>query len=123
MVTAPSIGFSAQPDGVHAANSLRSDRFHIRGLSWFGAEGAGAAPDSLWQRKASDLIGIVNRLGFNALRLPQVCCLCELSLLWHWTRSRSAWTAHRASAATSRVMLRARDMPAQPSLFQRTVSS
>lgn len=70
MVTAPSIGFSAQPDGVHAANSLRSDRFHIRGLSWFGAEGAGAAPDGLWQRKASDLIGIVARLGFNALRLP-----------------------------------------------------
>ncbi|KOO53394.1 cellulase (glycosyl hydrolase family 5) subfamily protein [Chrysochromulina tobinii] len=61
---------AAEPDGVHAANSLRSDRFHIRGLSWFGAEGAGAAPDGLWQRKASDLIGIVARLGFNALRLP-----------------------------------------------------
>ena len=51
------------------------------------------------------------------------CCHCELSLLWHWTRSRSAWTAHRATAATSRVMLKARDMPAQPPLFQRTVSS
>lgn len=64
-----------------------------------------------------------NQRRRRSVRAFPFCCLCELSLLWHWTRSRSAWTAHRATAATSRVMLRARDMPAQPSLFQRTVSS
>ena len=64
------VQFLAHADGVHASNMLRSDRFHLKGLSWFGAEGRGAAPDGLWQRKAADLLDVVARLNFNALRLP-----------------------------------------------------
>ena len=64
------IRFTAHADGVHASNGLRSDRFHIKGLSWFGAEGSGAAPDGLWQRRATDLLDVASMLHFNALRLP-----------------------------------------------------
>ena len=38
--------------------------------SWFGAEGASACPDGLWQRPAPDLLDLAASLGFNVLRLP-----------------------------------------------------
>ena len=62
--------FSARPDGVFVRNSVRTDRFSIKGLSWFGAEGAGACPDGLWQRPAAALLDHVKQYNFNALRLP-----------------------------------------------------
>ena len=66
----PSIVFSALADGIHATNPLRTDRFDIKGISWFGAEGSSACPDGLWQRTAAALLDDLEQLRFNAVRLP-----------------------------------------------------
>ena len=64
------IAFSARSTGIHATNPLRTDKFDLRGVSWFGAEGGGACPDGLWQRPASEYLDFVKQNGFNAIRLP-----------------------------------------------------
>ena len=62
--------YAARDGAIYAQNALRTDRFFIRGASWFGAEGSGACPDGLWQRPASELLDFMQSEGFNALRLP-----------------------------------------------------
>ncbi len=42
--------FAARDGLIFATNPLRTDEFHLKGVSWFGAEGAGAVPDGLWRR-------------------------------------------------------------------------
>ena len=64
------IEFSARDGALYASNSLRTDRFDIKGVNWFGAEGKGACPDGLWQRPAVDFLDFARSHGFNALRLP-----------------------------------------------------
>ena len=66
----PSITLAARPDGIYATNAARTERFEIKGVSWFGAEGNGACPDGLWQRPATAFLDDVSRLRFNALRIP-----------------------------------------------------
>lgn len=66
----PSIDFRARDGALYAGNALRTDAFRIKGVNWFGAEGAGACPDGLWQRPAVEYLDFVKASGFNALRLP-----------------------------------------------------
>ena len=63
-------GFAARDGAIYAHNQMRTDRFAIRGASWFGAEGSGACPDGLWQRPAAEFLDFLQANGFNALRLP-----------------------------------------------------
>ncbi|KAL1499731.1 hypothetical protein AB1Y20_012418 [Prymnesium parvum] len=42
----------------------------LKGASWFGAEGKGAAPDGLWAHAPDFYLDFLARNGFNALRLP-----------------------------------------------------
>lgn len=64
------IDFTARDGGVYASNRLRTIPFSIKGVNWFGAEGKGAVVDGLWERKMTDLLDDIARLGFNAIRLP-----------------------------------------------------
>ena len=42
----------------------------IKGASWFGAEGAGRAPDGLWVHNETFYLKFLADRGFNAIRLP-----------------------------------------------------
>lgn len=42
----------------------------LKGVSWFGAEGAGRAPDGLWVHDINFYLSYLAEHGFNALRLP-----------------------------------------------------
>lgn len=64
------ISFAARDGSIFATNALRTDRFSLRGVSWFGAEGTGGCPDGLWQRPASEYVDFAVKHGFNAIRLP-----------------------------------------------------
>jgi len=42
----------------------------ITGVSWFGVETDTLAPHGLWARKWQDMLDLVVKLGYNAIRLP-----------------------------------------------------
>ena len=62
----------ALPEFTASGGQLRMDGqpLHIKGASWFGAEGAGKVPDGLWVNNASFYLHFLSQQGFNALRLP-----------------------------------------------------
>lgn len=64
------IRFHAAGGALWASNRLRSDRFTLKGINWFGTEGAGAVVDGLWQRPLVEYLNELARLRVNALRLP-----------------------------------------------------
>ena len=43
---------------------------HLKGLSWFGAEGVGKVPDGLWVNDLEFYLEFMAEHGFNALRIP-----------------------------------------------------
>ena len=67
---ASGITFDARDGLLFASNRLRHDKFRLKGVSWFGAEGSSATPDGLWQRSAATFMDFLRAHGFNALRLP-----------------------------------------------------
>lgn len=65
------IELAARDGRLVASSALRgAEPFHIKGASWFGAEGDSACPDGLWQRPATEYLDELRRMRFNALRLP-----------------------------------------------------
>ena len=63
---------SVLPEFTAAAGSMQMSGvpLHLKGASWFGAEGAGRVPDGLWVHNASFYLGFLAQNGFNAVRLP-----------------------------------------------------
>ena len=49
---------------------MASKIMQLKGVSWFGAEGAGRAPDGLWVHNATFYLRFLAESGFNAVRLP-----------------------------------------------------
>ena len=49
---------------------MDGERLVIRGVSWFGFEGAGAMVDGLWVQPMAFFVRFVAAQGFNALRIP-----------------------------------------------------
>lgn len=43
---------------------------HLKGVSWFGTEGEGLAPDGLWVRPMGEYLDYLLELGVNAVRVP-----------------------------------------------------
>ena len=43
---------------------------HLKGVSWFGAEGDGCVPDGLWSRPMAEYLDFVAANGLNAVRVP-----------------------------------------------------
>ena len=43
---------------------------HLKGVSWFGTEGEGLAPDGLWVRPMGEYLDFLLELGVNAVRVP-----------------------------------------------------
>ena len=64
------IGFSAEAGALWASSPRRKERFDLKGVNWFGAEGQSAVVDGLWQRPLTEYLDEIQRQRFNALRLP-----------------------------------------------------
>ena len=64
--------WDALPQFSAAQGKLRmaSKIMQLKGVSWFGAEGAGRAPDGLWVHNATFYLRFLAESGFNAVRLP-----------------------------------------------------
>ena len=44
--------------------------FRLKGVLWWGAESSRALPGGLESRSVDELLGLVARYGFNAIKLP-----------------------------------------------------
>ena len=62
----PSLRFSSV-DGQLLANGKP---FRIKGVTWWGAESARALPGGLEQRSLDEVLGLLAKFGFNAIKLP-----------------------------------------------------
>ena len=58
--------FTARGGNVY----LDNHKLVLKGISWFGADGSGKAPDGLWLHNADFYMKFLSKHGFNALRLP-----------------------------------------------------
>ena len=54
-------------DGALLANGKP---FRLKGVTWWGAESAHALPGGLERRSLDELLGMLARYGFNAIKLP-----------------------------------------------------
>ena len=62
----PTLRMSAV-DGALLANGKP---FRLKGVTWWGAESAHALPGGLERRSLDELLGMLARYGFNAIKLP-----------------------------------------------------
>jgi endoglucanase len=60
---------AASVSGGHVYDSA-GKRLQLKGINWFGAETADHTVHGLWARNLDDMLGQMQTLGFNAVRLP-----------------------------------------------------